>query len=455
MSNQTVTQNVETGYKQELKRTLHLRDVLIYGMVFMVPIAPMGIYGYVSQQSFGMVPLVYLVGIIAMVFTALSYKQMSKRFPIAGSVYSYVQRGLNPHVGFVAGWMILADYLLVPALLYAFSATWIHSMIPGVPKFIWLIVFVVFNTVVNVLGITLQAKTNFILLAIELVALLIFVIFAIKFVLIDGHGAGGLSIKPLFQANHLSLGFIATATSIAVLSFLGFDAISTLAEETDQPQRTIGNATVLALIVLGVIFMLQTYMAALVHPNYQNLDPNMGFFNIAQEAGGKFLYYLLIVVNVIAAGIANALAGQSAISRILYSMGRDNLLPFSGFLSKVSPRFKTPLNATLLVAVISLIVASLVPQETIVTLVNFGALSSFMLLNFTVFVYFYLKRRQRTHIFKYLLFPLLGLVIVGYVWFGFDRTTFIFGISWLVLGIIVGAVKSKGYREIPPVLRDM
>jgi amino acid transporter len=455
MAQPTPDVNQQTGYTQELRRTLRLRDLLIYGMIFMVPIAPMAVYGYVSQQSFGMVPLVYLVGIIAMVFTALSYKQISARFPIAGSVYSYVQRGLNPHIGFIAGWMILADYLLVPALLYAFSATWLQSLIPGVPKFVWLIAFVVFNTIVNSLWIALQARTNFILLGIELLALLIFLVFAIKFVFIDGHGAGGLSLRPIFQSNHISLGFIANATSIAVLSFLGFDAISTLAEEVDRPSRTVGTATVLALIILGVIFMLQTYMAALVHPNYQNLDPNMGFFDIAKQAGGTFLYDLLIIINIIAAGIANALVGQSAISRILYSMGRDKILPFSGFLSKIHPRFQTPLNATMLVAVISILVALFVPQEKIVTLVNFGALSAFILLNFTVFVYFYIKQRKRTQVFKYLLFPLLGVLIVGYVWFGFDRVTFIFGISWLVLGIIIGAIKSKGYREVPPVLQDM
>ena len=391
-----------TGYRQELKRTLGIADLLVYGMVFMVPIAPMAVYGYVSQQSYGMVPLVYLVGIIAMIFTALSYRQMSKKFPIAGSVYSYVQRGFNPHVGFVAGWMILADYLLVPALLYAFSATWLHSMAPAIPNWIWVLVFVIFNTIVTGRGIILQARTNFILLGIELIALVIFLVFAIKFVFIDGHGAGGFSMQPLFQAKHFGFGFIATATSIAVLSFLGFDGISTLAEETDKPEKTVGTATVLALVVLGIIFMLETYMGALVHPDYQNLDPNMGFFNLSKEAGGNFLYYLLLIVNVIAAGIANALAGQSAISRILYSMGRDELLPFSGFLSRVHPKYQTPLNATLLVAIVSAAVAIFVPQETITTLVNFGALSAFMLLNFSVFVYFYLKQRQYTHIFKYL-----------------------------------------------------
>ncbi|WP_409290694.1 APC family permease [Peribacillus sp. SCS-37] len=453
----TVHPGIDSGVRQELNRVLTFKDLLVYGMVFMVPIAPMGVYGLVSNESFGMVPLVYLVGIIAMVFTAFGYSQMSREFPVAGSVYSYVQRGLNPHIGFLAGWMILVDYILAPALLYAFGGIWIHSMAPSIPVFVWVLVFVLFNTIVNGRGVALAAKTNFILLGIELIALLIFIGFAIKFVFIDGMGTGGFSLKPLYQSEHISLGFISTAASIAVLSFLGFDGISTLSEETKNPKKTVGKATVAALVILGLIFMVETYMAALIHPEYQGLDPDMGFFDIAREAGGNFLYYLLILVNVVAVAIANALAAQSAISRILYSMSRDKLLPASGFLGKIHPKYKTPLNATVFVGVISLVVALSLSIETIIKFVNFGALTSFLLLNFTVFIYFFIKKKQRNvqGFIKYLLFPLLGFLIIGYVWSGFDKKTFIVGFSWLAVGIIVGAVKSKGFKEVPDSLKNL
>ncbi|PLT29415.1 APC family permease [Peribacillus deserti] len=445
------------GTNQELNRVLTFKDLLVYGMVFMVPIAPMGVYGMVSNESFGMVPLVYLVGIIAMVFTAFGYSQMSREFPVAGSVYSYVQRGLNPHIGFLAGWMILVDYILAPALLYAFGGIWINSLVPSIPIWVWVLAFVLFNTMVNGRGVALAAKTNFILLGIELIALLIFIGYAVKFVFIDGMGTGGLSLDPLFQSEHISLGFISTAASIAVLSFLGFDGISTLSEETKNPQKTVGKATVAALVILGLIFMVETYMAALIHPQYKGLDPDMGFFDIAKEAGGNFLYYLLILVNVVAVAIANALAAQSAISRILYSMSRDKLLPASGFFGKIHPRFKTPLNATVFVGVISLVVALSLSIETIIKFVNFGALTSFLLLNVTVFVYFFVKKKQRDTkgFFQYLLFPLCGFLIIGYVWSGFDKMTFVVGFSWLAVGVIVGAVKSKGYKEIPDSLKNL
>ncbi|HJS89321.1 MAG TPA: APC family permease [Steroidobacteraceae bacterium] len=435
-----------------LDRALGLRQLVVYGMIFMVPIAPMAVYGFVAQESHGMVPLVYGIGIVAMLFTALSYKRLSGEFPMAGSVYAYVQRGWHPYLGFLAGWMILADYLLVPALLYAFSASWLQGLLPVVPAWLWVLGFVAFNTVVNIVGIRLQARAHFFLLWVELLTLAIFFAWTLHFVFIAGLGAGGWSIAPFFQPRHLNGSFVATATSIAVLSFLGFDAISTLAEEVRDPRRTVGNATVLALLLLGLIFIAQTYVAALAHPDYHSLDAKLGFFEIGREVGGAWLYLLLILVNVVSAAIANALSAQLAISRILFSMGRDRALPGSEFLSRVHPRLKTPVNATLLVAVLSIGLALLVPEEAILKLVNFGALTAFMLLNCTVFVFFYIRKRRYRHVFSYLLFPALGLVIVAFVWSGFDRTTFLFGGAWLLIGATLGVFRYRRFRpfECPP-----
>lgn len=452
----TAAESVEHfGYNQELVRTLTFRNLLIYGMVFMVPIAPMGIYGFVSSESFGMVPTVYLIGIFAMFFTALSYRHMSREFSVAGSVYAYVQRGWNPHIGFICGWLILADYLLVPALLYRFSATWLQGIAPAVPLFAYVLVFIVVITFINVRGIRLAAEANFILLAIELIALALFIGIGLWYVLGRGGGAGGLAIKPFYQSGHMNLSFLATATSLAVLSFLGFDAISTLAEETVHPQRTVGNATVAALFVLGGIFVLQTYVAALIHPDYKTLDPVLGFFNLSREAGGAFLYYTTLIVSIISAGIANALVAQTAVARVLYSISRDGLLPASSVLAKVHPRYRTPANATLLVAVLSIVIALSVPLEQITRFVNFGALTAFMVLHAAVIVHFFIRghHRDARGVVLYLVLPLIGLGVIAYVWSGFDRATFIFGFSWLLVGILLGAVRSKGYRQVPAALQ--
>lgn len=434
-----------TGYRQELDRRLGLGHLLIFGMIFIVPIAPMAVYGFVAHESYGMVPLVYLVGIVAMFFTAFGYKELSREFPIAGSVYSYVQRGLHPYAGFIAGWMILADYLLTPSLIYAFSANWMHGLLPAVPTWGWVLVFVLINTTINILGIRLQARANILLLAVQLVALAIFLALAVRFVFLLGGGSGGWSAAPFFQPAHLTWNFVASAASIAALSFLGFDAISTLSEEAREPRRNIGRATVLTLLLLGAIFVLETYVASLAHPDYATLNQTLGFFQIGREISGQWLFVLLILVNVISAGIANALASQLAISRILYSMGRDRSLPFGSFFARVQPHFKTPVNAIIVVAIVSLILALWVPAVAIVKLVNFGALTAFMLLNVTVIAFFYIKKKERTKIIRYLLFPLLGFATVAFVWSGFDPATFAFGGAWLLAGLILGLVK---HREI-------
>jgi len=431
------------GYTQQLDRRLKLRHLLVYGMVFIVPIAPVAVYGFVAHASQGMVPLVYLVGMVAMFFTALSYKQLSAEFPFAGSVYAYVRRGINPFLGFIAGWMILADYLLVPAVIYIFVSNWIGGLVPGVPHWVWIVALLAITTAINVLGVRLQSRAHFVLLALELVALAIFVVLAIRFVFVLGHGTGGFSWAPLYQPGHLSWSFIATATTIAALSFLGFDAISTLAEESQNPRRDIGTATVLTLLVLGALFVLQTWLAALAHPDYANLDDNLGFFQIARDVGGTALFVLFIVVKALATGVASALASQSAISRILFAMGRDRALPFSGFLAKVDARFKTPANAIAFVAVLSLVLSLSVPIVVLLHLVNFGALASFLLLNLSVPLYFWLHRGERARLLRHIVMPLCGFAIVGFIFTGFDRTTFLFGGAWLVAGLLMATFRRQ------------
>ncbi|ASS75611.1 amino acid permease [Tumebacillus algifaecis] len=445
------------GYKQELKRTLSFKDLVIFGLVTMLPIAPAQVYGMIAPSSFGMTPLVYLVGILAMLFTALSYSKMSAEFPYAGSVYSFVQRGLNPHIGFVTGWLIIIDYILVPALLYSFAGIWISGLIPSVPSYIWVIVFLIINTYINVRGVSLAAKTNFIFLIVELFTVFMFLWLAIKYVFIDGGGTGGFTLAPLYQADKVNLSFLASAASIAVLGFLGFDSISTLSEEVKNPKKTVGKATIAALVLIGALFMAQAYMAALVQPNYADLHPDMAFFDITRIVGGEFLYFMWIMVGVAAVGIANALTVQAAISRILFSMGRDKLLPFSKFLGQIHPKHQTPANATYLVAMLSVVIAAVADLETIIKYINFGALTSFMILHVTVVYHFFFRKKERSMagIINYLLFPLIGFLVLLFVWMGFDVMTYVLGFSWLFIGVLVGYFKSKGYKEVPPALKEV
>lgn len=443
------------GYEQSLKRVLTLKDLVIYGMLFMVIIAPMSIFGYISKESHGMAPLVYLVGIICMFFTALSYMKMSHRFPIAGSVYAYVQRGINPHIGFIAGWLILLDYVFVPALLYILTATWCVALMPDTPFWLWVVVFVVINSLINIRGIEYTAKMDILIFLLEIVVLAMFIIIGLMFVL-NGGGTGALTIDPFYQAGQINIQFVATAVTIAALSFLGFDGISTLAEEAKEPEKNIGRAIMTALLLIGLVFMLQTYVATLIQPDYTKMDPDTAFFDAAQIAGGDWLKTLLLIVNVAAVGLANTMAAQAASSRILFGMARDKYLPHA--LAKVHSRFKTPYVSTIFIAVVSLICGLTFDIEVLVKLVNFGALSSFVMLNFAVFWFFFIKEKNRSgakNIVHYVIFPFLGMIILGYVWMNFDMVTQIVGFSWLLIGIIFGYVKSNGYKTVPKALGDI
>ncbi len=434
------------GYRQELRRELSFRDLLVYGLIFMVPIAPFGIFGSVYSGSGGMVALAYVVGMVGMVFTALSYSEMARAFPMAGSVYTYAGRGIHPAVGFVAGWQILLDYVLVPALLYVVAAAALHSLVGEVPVWAWVVSFVVVNTAVNALGIRFTARFNLVMLVAELVVLGLFCMIGLA-ALIGGEGQG-FSWHPLYNPDTFSVGLVFSAVSIAVLSFLGFDGISTLAEENRDSSRRIGRAMVVGLAIAGVLFIAQTWIAALLVPDPGGLlkhgDPNgTAFYDAAEVAGGHWLNVLTAVATAVAWGIANALAAQAATSRLLYAMARDRQLP--PFLAHVSERRRVPVYATLLVAFVSLGIGIWMSERsdgitTLSTLVNFGALSAFVLLHLSVLRHYGMGRAGvRIDPWRHVLVPLIGGGIIVYVMIKANVAAKTVGLIWLGVGLVVVA----------------
>ncbi|WP_245917517.1 APC family permease [Bacillus canaveralius] len=416
-------------------KTCPSRELGSADCIFMVPIAPFGIYGYVAEGSNGMVALAYLIGMIGMIFTALSYARMSEAFPIAGSVYSYAQRGINEHVGFFAGWVILLDYILIPSLLYLVSAAALGDIVPGVPMIVWLLIFIGINTVINVFGIEITAKANKVIVVLELIVLAIFVIAAI-IAISKGVNGAEFNFKPLYDRDNFSIGMVMGAVSIAVLSFLGFDAISTLSEETRGGNKVVGRAVIFSLLVVGVLFIIQTWVSALIWPDYTTFEnADVAFYQIAEIAGGTWLKWTTTLATALAWGIANALVAQAAISRILYSMARDKKLP--GVLSKIHPKFQTPYISTLAVAGISLVVTVFFASKIdgLASLVNLGALTAFLFLHISVINYFIRKKKSKDYL-NHLLFPVIGLFIIGFVWYSLDATSKQLGFIWMAIGIV-------------------
>ena len=438
----------EFGYRQELRRVLTTKDLLIYGMVFMVPIAPYAVYGFVWETAHGMVPLAYLLGLVGMIFTALSYATMSAAFPLAGSVYTYAQRGLHEIAGFFSGWLILLDYILVPALLYLFSLVALRPLVPQVPGWLWLVVFISFNATVNLVGIELTARVNRYMLFMELATLALFVGFGLA-VLYGGAGAGHLTWTPLYNHGAFSWTTVAAATSVAVLSFLGFDGISTLSEENGGRPDAIARATVLSLLLVGALFMLQTWIATDLSRGMSFSSNETAFYEIAQRAGGTWLRILSIVAVVLANAVANAMAAQAAVARVLFAMARDGKLP--ALLAKVHPRFKTPYVSTIGVAVVSLVVGLLFAArvDDLAVIVNFGALSGFVLLHLSVINHYWVRERSGRWL-RHLLCPLLGLSIILFVLYEMDRSAKILGGCWIAVGVVYYSILAlRGRNRMP------
>ncbi|MBV9332185.1 MAG: APC family permease, partial [Alphaproteobacteria bacterium] len=371
------------GYRQELKRALGLFDLLVYGLVFIVPMAPVAVFGIVFNASHGMVPLIYAVGLVAMLFTALSYTTMARAFPVAGSVYTYSARSLGPTVGFFAGWAILLDYLLMPTLNYVACAIAMHATFSQVPKAFWVVGLLAIATVINYLGITTTARMNRLMLVGGLIILAFFLACAGYGV---AHGTAGahLSLAPFYNSRALKPGLIFGALSLAVLSFLGFDAISTLSEESIGGAAAIGRATLLSLCIAALLFIAQTWLASLFVLGRNQFPAgdatNAAFYDITQTVGGYGLKFLLTVPGVVVGGMASALTAQAATARLIYGMARDGKLPRA--LAHIHASNQVPERAILLVAVVTLVLGVFLVDrlELLTSMVNFGALLGFLLL---------------------------------------------------------------------------
>ncbi|HEV2363701.1 MAG TPA: APC family permease [Caulobacteraceae bacterium] len=426
------------GYHQELRRSLGLVDLVIYGLLFISPTAPFPTFGIVFNDSHGLVPLVYAVGLAAMLFTALSYMAMAHEFPVSGSVYAYAGRGIGEGAGFLAGWAMLLDYALIPAGIYIICAVALNVVLPGVPKALWVVALLALNTVINLAGIETAARMNWALLTLQLLLLgAFFVLGAIAL----AHGAGGahLSARPLWSAG-VSPALIFSAMPVAALSFLGFDAVSTLSEEARGGPRAVGAATMLALVVAAVLFIAQTWLGSLFVLDVSRFAPgkptDTAFYEVVKLVGGEPFKWVVSIFGVLFGGVSAALVSQAGASRLIYSMARDRRLPSA--LAKVHPARQVPVRAILLVAAVTLVLGvSFVDQlELILTVVSIGALTGFMLLHASVISHFFLRKRTgdwRRH----LLVPLLGLAIIAYVLVSAKANAKIVGASWMGLGAAV------------------
>jgi amino acid transporter len=402
-------------------------------------------FGIATVKSQGHLPLVYLLAMVVMSLTAISYGRLAAVYPEAGSTYAYASKGLNPYIGFLAGWGMILDYVLIPLLSVIFVGLTVCKLLPQLPYWLCAVLTAAGITLINLRGIQVTAKANFVLNAIMISSLGWFVLMAVR-ALLHGVGEGALfSLKPFYAPEHFQWNSILGATSLAALSYLGFDGISTLSEDAKNPGKDIWRATLLVCFLAGGLFVLQSYLGQMVWPNFSTFNPvETAFMDIGKLIGGDLLFLSISFVLVVG-GLASAITGQASASRLLVGMGRDALLP-RRFFAYIHPRLGTPVYSVLLMGAIHLAGALILRYTEAAELVNFGALLGFMLVNLAIVRHFYFRLRQRG-IWLNLTIPFIAFAVCFCLWVNLSEFSLKLGAGWLSLGIIYLLFLTRGFRK--------
>ena len=430
---------------------LRTSALVAFGLAYMVPLGVFTTYGQVTVLSEGHLPIAYLVTIVTILFTALSYCRMASALPLAGSAYSYVQRSFGGKMGFLVGWAQILDYLFLPILNYLVLGIFLHEAFPAIPAPAFVLASIISVSLLNVIGVRLLTSVNFTLIAAQLVFIVLFI--ALSFSQAD------LSPEALMRplmVNGGHLGGLLAGAAVLCLAFLGFDAIATMAEEADDAKRTLPKAIIITVLLAGVIFIAVSYAAHLIYPDWQALIPvqDTASLVVSEKAGGKWMYNFFMAAYL--TGVyASAMTAQTGVSRIFYAMGREGVLPKKIFYH-LHPRFRTPNRAIIFVAIISLTALEL-SLDLVVSMISFGALVAFTFVNLSVIKHFLIneKRRGGAALVRYGLLPLMGVGMSVWLWTSLATDALIVGLVWLAVGVIWLLAMTRGLRRpLPSVKRD-
>ncbi|GAA5136025.1 APC family permease [Pseudonocardia adelaidensis] len=431
-----------------LNRVLGTPSIVLFGLAYLVPLTVFTTYGVVTEQTAGHLPAAYVVTLVAMLFTAYSYGLMVRAHPFAGSAYTYTQRSFGPHLGFMTGWALLLDYLFLPMINYLVMGIYLEAAFPAVPGAVWIIAAILLVTGLNVLGIRLVARMNFVLVAVQVVFIAVFLV-AVGRTLA---GTGLPSLSEPFLPSGGEAGAVLGGAAILCLSFLGFDAVSTLSEETRDPRRRIPRAIMLVTVIGGALFIVVSYAGHLVFPRYLEFtDVDSAALDVVGAAGGAALTAFFTAAY-IAGCFGSAMASQASVSRILYAMGRDGALPPAVF-GRLHPRFRTPALATAVVGVLSL-VALFISLELASSMISFGALVAFSLVNLSVVKHYVIDEGRRTpaNLLAYAVVPGIGVLLTLWLWTSLSGTTFVVGLAWIAVGFLYLLGLTRMFTRRPPEL---
>jgi putrescine importer len=426
-----------------LKRVLRLPALIIYGIILIQPTAPMPLFGAAANLANGHVVTTILIGMVGMLFTAISYGRMANVYPNAGSAYSYVSREIHPALGYFIGWGMIFDYVMNPIICVIWASKAAMNFVPEVPFAVFAVFFAVLFTVLNLRGIESSARTNTIIAAGLGIVILLFLGAAARYLWLEPPQGISAWTRPFYNPETFSFSAVSSGASLAVLTYIGFDGISTLSEEVHNPRRNILLGTVLVCLITGVLASVQVYAAQMVWPSTTFPDQDTAFCYIAGKAGGQWLFFTINIALLIAT-IGSGSGAHLGAGRLLYGMGKDNAIP-QKFFAAVNPKTRIPSNNIILIGALVLIGAFFLTYPLGAQLLNFGALIAFMGVNVASFVRYFLRSEHKTV--ASFIVPLLGFAICLYLWLSLGLLAKIVGICWLSAGVLYGAWKTSWFRK--------
>ena len=455
-----MTNTSGTQSAAKLQKTLGLWHIIIIGLAYIQPMTLFDTFGLVSEESHYHVPTSYIIALIAILFTSISYGHMIRRYPSSGSAYTYAQKSIHSNVGFMVGWSSLLDYLLSPMVNIILAVIYLEALFPDINHWVWVIGLTVFMTAVNLRGAKFVANFNSLIVLIQL-AVVGYFTWMVYSLLAGGVNADGTLVNAKYQLWSLEpfwnemtqMGALITGATLLCFSFTGFDSLSSLAEETKDTEKTLPRAIFLTALIAGVIFIISTYFMQIYFPN----DPKTYFADVAatqpdilQAVGGvafKTVVLYFAIVTVMASGIS----AHAGVSRLMYVMGRDGVINKKIF-GHISPKSFTPSYNILIVGVVAL-TAGFMDLDIVISMISFGALTAFTFVNLSV-ISRYALRDGRTKnikdIFSFVVIPLLGFISIFAMWLEIEETALKFGLWWAMFGILYLGYKTKGFKHPAP-----
>lgn len=431
-----------------LRRALTLGEVVLFGLAYMTPLIVLGIFGIVSETTGGATATAYALALVAMLFTAFSYGRMAAIYPIAGSAYTYVRRTIDARAGFLVGWAVLLDYFFLPMVIWLIGSAYLSAQFPMVASWVWIVLFIILTTVLNLVGIKIAARVNLLLMTFQITVLLFFVLLSVGYVAGSWGPAALFDLAP-FDNRATTVPGVAAGAAIAAYALLGFDAVTTLAEETVEPERTIPRAILLTALAGGLIFIVVAYFTQLVHPGGLFDDSSSAAFGIARLIGSS-LFGAVFLAGMVVAQFASGLAAQASTSRLLYAMGRDGVLPRKVF-GYLLPRCRTPVFGLVITGAAGLIALRL-DMATSTSFINFGAFTTFAFVNLSVIAHYVRERRagRAPGVVPYVLLPAIGAAVNLWLLSRLDAHAVTLGLIWIGLGVIYLAYLTRMFRRPPP-----